>query len=211
MDRVSVERLLLEIGESLREKLTLYLLGGGAMVLRGLKPETVDLDFITEKYEDSEVVAKILKKLGFRERLAGARFERQRGGLSERVETDVGGFLGTPLTDGARSRGDVRKFGNLEIQLLANEDVFLFKAVTGRYKDMGDISKLASAGVDWDVILDEAVKMRQIGVSKVSPGIVAVTLRHLGLRKHIVEKFEAADKRVKKKFIYEHAEDLKSS
>ena len=175
----------------------LYMLGGGVMVLRGLKNETVDLDFIVDDYESAEIVTKCFKKLGFRERLAGARFERQRDGVAERVEIDIGGFLGVPLTNDARSRAEPRKFGNLEIKLLANEDVFLFKSVTGRYKDVGDLSSLISAGINWDTVCDEARRLRGIGVQKVSPGVVAVTLRYLRVNEKIIKKFTLADQQKK--------------
>ncbi|KXB02203.1 hypothetical protein AKJ44_01100 [candidate division MSBL1 archaeon SCGC-AAA261F17] len=190
LDEESVRDLLEEIGGALRKKITLYLLGGGVMVLRGLKEDTVDLDFIAKLNTDREAVVEVLKKLGFRSRLAGARFERQQAGALERVEIDVGRFMNVPLTDGARSRAEPEKYGDLEVKLLSNEDVFLFKSVTGRGKDLSDLSSLKSARPNWDIIRNESTKMERMGVSKVSPRIVAITLQHLDVEESVIKKFK---------------------
>ncbi len=192
MDRGSVERLLTELGDAILG-VTPYMLGGAAMVLRGLKKETVDLDFIVENEGDRKKMIDALKNLGFRE-YAPMRFECRRGVAVERVDVDAGGFLGVPLTDGIRLRAELRKFGRADIRLLSNEDVLLFKATTGRYKDLGDVHELSRGKIDWDVVLDESARMRRMGVTKASPGIIAITLKHIGVSDKIIRKFERADK-----------------
>jgi len=191
LDRVSVERLLVELGEAL-PGMTLYMLGGGVMVLRELKEDTVDLDFMAESNEDLREARRVLKSIGFREYEA-QRFERRRVGDRERVDIDAGGFLGMPLTGEMRSRAELRRFGAADVMLLSDEDVLLFKAVTGRYKDLGDVRAL-SGTVYWDVVLEESLRMKRMGVAKASPGIVAITLRHAGVDDAVVRRFESAGK-----------------
>lgn len=173
--------------------MTLYMLGGGVMVLRELKNDTVDLDFIIENGGDRKKVVDALKNLGFHE-YASMRFERRRGVALERVDVDVGGFLGTPLTDRIRSRSELRKFGRANIRLFSNEDILLFKATTGRYKDLGDVHELSRRKIDWDTVLDESAHMKRMGVTKASPGIIAITLRHVGVSGTVIRKFERAEK-----------------
>lgn len=192
MDRGTLEGLLTELGAAVPE-MTLHMLGGGVMVLRGLKKETVDLDFIVENEGDRKKMVDALINLGFRE-YASMRFERRHGAAVERVDIDVGGFLGTPLTDGIRSRSELRKFGRADVRLLSNEDILLFKATTGRYKDLGDVHELSRGKIDWDVVLSESTRMKRMGVTKASPGIIAITLRHVGVSDSVIRKFERADK-----------------
>lgn len=192
MDREGVEELLAELGDVI-SGMTPYMLGGGVMVLRGLKKETVDLDFIIENEGDRKKMIDALKNLGFRE-YASMRFERRHGMALVRVDVDVGGFLGVLLTEGIRSRSELRKFGMADIRLLSNEDILLFKATTGRYKDLGDVHELSRGKINWDVVLDESVRMKGMGVTKASPSIIAITLRHVGVSDKVIRKFECADK-----------------
>lgn len=44
---------------------------------------------------------------------------------------------------------------HLEVCLCSNEDVFLFKTMTDRERDLTDCESIVGAAVEWDVIIDE--------------------------------------------------------
>jgi predicted nucleotidyltransferase len=56
---------LAEAGKLCSRKITVYLVGGGAMAIRGEKDATKDVDLILEFKEDAEELGNALKGLGF--------------------------------------------------------------------------------------------------------------------------------------------------
>ena len=60
------EALFNEVGRALPKKLIVYSIGGTAMMLRGLKGETLDIDLVFDKESDRKLFIKTLEKLKFR-------------------------------------------------------------------------------------------------------------------------------------------------
>jgi len=55
----------------------------------------------------------------------------------------------------------------LTVQLVSNEDIFLFKMIAGRDDDIEDMNVLVQAGLDYDVIRDELeVQIDRLGYDK---------------------------------------------
>lgn len=66
-----------------------------------------------------------------------------------------GGFK---FSDGMKSRckrGEDR--GLLKEYFCSMEDILLFKSITGRERDLGDMKLLAEKGINWDIITDEFI------------------------------------------------------
>jgi hypothetical protein len=49
----------------------------------------------------------------------------------------------------------ILSFNNLNVFLVSNEDIFLFKSMTEREGDLSDCIALAKRGLNWDVVLSE--------------------------------------------------------
>ena len=54
-----------QIGNALPKKLVVYSIGGTALMLQGLKGETLDIDLVFDKESDRELFIKTLRGLGF--------------------------------------------------------------------------------------------------------------------------------------------------
>ena len=62
----SQETLFNEIGRALHKKLIVYSVGGTAMMLRGLKGETLDIDLVFDKEGDRKLFIETLETMKFR-------------------------------------------------------------------------------------------------------------------------------------------------
>ncbi len=141
-----------------------YLIGGLAMMQRGLKVTTKDVDVVFRDDADEQAFEVALGSIGFyrapdlsgeyvalgatiiMERSDGMRFDI----FIEKVCRKL------RLTDGMRSRGDQLPLdGDLRLMAAAPEDLFLFKSVTDRADDLGDMALLATVALDWQAMADE--------------------------------------------------------
>ncbi|MBU0761662.1 MAG: hypothetical protein KKD39_01440 [Candidatus Altiarchaeota archaeon] len=164
------------IGSNLDKAVTAYHIGGNAMCWHGLKDTTKDADvvFLTEK--EAEAFKKALIVSGFIENeivnLDGGYTNMNTFGIFDEVrETPLNqeftpglrvdvflkrvcGVFG--FSEGMKKRS-VRGFdsGNLVNMVCAPEDVFLFKSVTSREKDLDDMYSIFKGGLDWRVVEDE--------------------------------------------------------
>jgi len=181
------------IGEKIVKPLTVYLLGGGAMCFRNQKVATKDLDLIFETTGGCAAFASTLEGLGFERQRLLAKAYREMG--AEGVWRDKGDhmldlFTGKvcgklEFSEGMKSRAEtLGKFGNLSVLMASNEDVVLFKGVTGRENDVGDIvSVIRSAPINWRLVLDECINQSE---ERVWHGLLFDTLTEIR-DKHAIE------------------------
>lgn len=159
-----LEAELTALGERLDGPLEAYLVGGGALAFRGLRTETKDLDVVVTDGRDLRRLCRALVGLDYRI-LPASSTDVGRTGATAYVENDDGfrvdGFnrvvadyatLSQEMIE--RSRSVVER-GPLDVRALANEDVYLLKALTGRKADVADMNALLRAGVDRHVVATE--------------------------------------------------------
>ncbi len=154
------------IGRALKRKVTAYLIGGCAMVLRGQKLATKDVDLVLASAEELKHLVETLKAMDFHE-IVRLPEEYKRLGASA-IMRDGGGFQldlfhrqvcrGLELTERMERRAQAFKdFNNLEIRLMSAEDIFLLKGVTERQADLEDMRILLERGLDWNIIKQECL------------------------------------------------------
>lgn len=163
MERELISQLM-EIGKALRSRATLYLIGGCAMVLRGSKVATKDVDAVlTSPHELAEVV-RALREIGYVEVKELPRHYEKLGASAVLRNQQLMQFdlyykqvcNGLEITDSMRNRARLyAEEGNLSVYLMAPEDIILFKSITERSGDLADMAALAGVEVDWDVIVEE--------------------------------------------------------
>ena len=148
------------IGLSCRKPVTVYIIGGGALMMRGLKASTKDLDIAMAVSTYATDLVEALGSLGFRvnvrgvERAVSSPLGRYRGFL---VDLFVGRICdGLMLTDSMRGRAeDVLTAGPVKFMMLSKEDIFLLKSITERDRDLQEMADLLRSGLNGRTILDE--------------------------------------------------------
>ena len=56
-----------------------------------------------------------------------------------------------------------KDYGNLAVYLVANEDIFLFKAMTSRKGDISDCDRIMREGLDYEIMYNEIVEQSKTG------------------------------------------------
>jgi hypothetical protein len=151
-DAEYVESELEQIDTRLDEALTVLLLGGGAMELRNRKESTKDIDVVVDSEVAYNRFRAVLSRVGYREidslddeyRQLGARgcVENEDGCRFDVFDRQVAGKL--HLTDGMKSRTETfLECRDLTVELVSEEDIFLFKTVANRPADVDDMNTLS--------------------------------------------------------------------
>lgn len=159
--REYIEESFQRIADTVSESLTVYLIGGGAMSLRDLKDATKDIDLVVI---DSDAYGRLwtvlmdrnyspVQSLGPDYRALGATacVENEDGCRFDIFNQQVANKL--VLTRGMTDRSEpFLQTGSLTVQLVSNEDIFLFKCIAGRDDDVEDMNVLVQSGLDFDTI-----------------------------------------------------------
>lgn len=163
-DSEYIEQELERIGEESKTPLTVYLIGGGAMAFRDLKNATKDIDLVVTGGDALQRLQAVLLANGYNivkepgdeyDELGAQRiFENDDGCRIDVFNRQVIDKL--VLSDGMRSRSERHlDAGQLSVELVSAEDIFLFKAVAGRTDDIEDMFALVQTALDFDIIEDE--------------------------------------------------------
>ena len=162
--REEVLSLLRRAGEACPRRVKVYLIGGGAMALRGEKDATKDIDLVLESQDDADELKKVLERIGFRvdarrpdecRALVDATILSRPAGL--RADIFVGKVCGMmAFSEGMKSRAVlVGELGKVTLFMCSREDIFLLKSVTERMRDLDDMMSLFRSGLSRDTILGE--------------------------------------------------------
>ena len=157
----------------LETPLRVYLFGGEAMRIKGLKRSTKDLDIVVTDDSSYRALKKALTALKYNEvdadqiPLADRRLSPSGIFVNEdypRVDafthTICGKFI---LTDEMFSRSSIEEKGELTLGVASNEDLLLLKAVTEREGDIQDMVALArTPGFEWRIVLKELVNQEEM-------------------------------------------------
>jgi hypothetical protein len=185
----------------LSESVGVYLLGGSAMTVRGLKDQTEDIDLALGVVSEFEHVYQVLQARGF---VVVDEPTKSFEGVGKTVELhhDDRGFqidlferqvVGKVwITDRMHDRAEEFWTGDHATAfVLSDEDMFLLKAVSGgdlasgRRRDIEDMRKYAQRGLDYESILIEIDKQRPFNTG-------STEARHIRDRSHPLFTIEMA-------------------
>jgi len=165
------EVMLIAIGKILSKKLTVYAIGGTAMMLRSIKNSTLDIDFVFEKKEDRVKFMDALRKLGAKESDTTLVY-----GLKDhtplmlkfdncRFDMFMSKIITSIFSDTMKGRAkEIHEFGNLIIKVADPNDILIMKSATSREKDIEDIvSIINKSHIDWNILVDEAKEQVSLG------------------------------------------------
>ena len=148
-------------------KTRVYMIGGCSMSLRGLKPSTKDVDLIFTGRGELNAFARALEKLGYEKVMEStAEYEKLEAQVIYRKRESAGFDLflnkvcgGLVLSAEMKKRAvKFGEFGNVEVLLCSEEDVFVFKSITERPRDVDDMAALIKAkrdSFDWEAVKKE--------------------------------------------------------
>lgn len=153
-----------KVGAICKRKIRVYMVGGGAMALRGEKNATKDIDLIVRSPTEAEELKKAFESLRFD---VNTRQPRECHALVDAtilsaptgLRADI--FVGKVcnrlrLSDGMIRRAElVGRWGGITLYICSREDIFLLKSVTERSRDLDDMITLFRKGLDRDIILGE--------------------------------------------------------
>lgn len=158
-----IEKLFEEIDNSLNKKVRVYIIGGAALLQRGVKAATKDIDLVVATKEEFWEIQKVLRKIQFISQIPGKEYTHlnlsqiflRNDFRIDLFETEVCGRFS--LSEAMMKRAPLSiKRKHLMVFICSNEDIFLFKTMTEREGDLTDcISIAATQNLDWEIILEE--------------------------------------------------------
>jgi len=169
----SVKAFLDDIDKHLKEKLTMYMIGGGTMCLRSLKDATFDIDLIVLSKKDFKLLHDALKSAGYdvvdQELMKEAVYKNaivvfQKG--PSRIDIFIKNIVGMlDFSEEMIERAEVfEEKDKLKICLASNTDILLLKSLSDRVKDLTDIERLLIENIDWQAIFKECDLQKREGV-----------------------------------------------
>jgi hypothetical protein len=174
-----IEELFTELNNSMSKKTNVYVIGGAALLKKGIKTATKDIDIVVTTKKEFLDIQKALNNIGFTPQIPGKEYSHmnlsqiflRKDFRIDLFEKEVcGRFL---LSEGMIQRGEkIIELSQITVLLCSNED-FLFKTMTEREGDITDCLSIAATQLpNWNVILKEL--QSQIKQSKQDVGITWV-------------------------------------
>jgi len=158
----SIENLFREIDIKLGNKISIYIIGGAALLFKGLKGSTKDIDIIVKSSEEKEHFENALKNIGF----SGNKLTNEYKNLEityilKREDFRIDLFMKKVCSTLSISKGiedraeNIFSGKNLNVFVCSNEDILLFKVIARREADIEDCITLAKQSLDWGIIAKE--------------------------------------------------------
>lgn len=171
------QKLLLNAARRLSKKITVYAIGGTAMMFLGFKDATLDIDLVFENIEDREVFKEAIKSLGYLEMDSIKVYSAKRNSPQmfklddERFDLFVVEVINFIFSENMQKRAEqIHQFENNLILKIANpHDIILMKCATDRAKDKDDAKRIIMTGkIDWNILIDETKKQMELGKERVA-------------------------------------------
>lgn len=166
------QKLLLNVARRLTRKITVYAIGGTAMMFLGFKDATLDIDLVFENEKDRAIFKEAVKSLGYLEMDAIKVYGVKRNTPQmfklddERFDLFVIEVVDFIFSEKMKQRAEqIHQYGDNLILKIANpHDIILMKCATDRIKDKDDARRIiSSAKVDWEIIIEEARNQIELG------------------------------------------------
>lgn len=187
-DREYIEAEFKRIAEELESRVSVYLVGGGAMSFRDLKDATKDIDLVVTEVEEFERLVATLTQMGYKEivepgeayQCLGAKLVVQNddGCQIDLFNKQIANKL--LFSSGMASRSDeLLDEGHLSVRTASLEDIFLFKSVAERPDDVDDMAALVRTDLEFEVIADEIANQIELLGSEYFTTVVSESLERL--------------------------------
>ena len=149
------EDILHQIGECLDREISVYLFGGGAMVIKGYKTSTKDIDICVINPEDIDVLAKVFSTMGYKVKSSNEIivYDHKEKSRIDLYKTKAGKLL---LSNTMLGRAEIKNYGHLKVYIASDTDLLLLKIIADRPRDFDDAKKIIRKGkIRWKELIDE--------------------------------------------------------
>jgi hypothetical protein len=195
------EEMLIAIGKILSKKIIVYAIGGTAMMLRGIKNSTLDVDIVFNKKSDREEFMQALRKLGAKESDVTLVYGLRTNSpfmlefKNCRFDMFMNKIITSTFSDAMKQRANqTHEFGNLIIKVANPIDILILKSVTSRIKDLDDMASIVNKSqVDWNVVIEESSNQVNLGNETAIMGL-GEKLEKLANQKSIEIPIDTSDK-----------------
>ena len=168
--------LLQNIAKKLKREITVYAVGGTAMMFHGMKDATKDIDLVFNDEKERKIFEKAAKSLGYKEFdsivVYGTKKENQpimlARGDAERFDLFNYHVISFFFSDNMKKRAEnTIEFGEkLTLKIADVHDLILMKCATNRQKDAEDVQTIIETQkIDWRIIIEEAKHQVTLGKS----------------------------------------------
>ncbi len=173
------QNLLLNIARKLPKKITVYAVGGTAMMFHGFKDVTLDIDLVFTSEEDRNAFKSIAEELEYKrydhKLVYGTKsnpplmLRRGKGEEEERFDLFTIDVIDFVFSEEMMKRAkDTYEFDHKLILKIADpHDIILMKCATERVKDKDDARQIMNnSKLNWQIIIDEALNQIKLGRTK---------------------------------------------
>lgn len=164
--------LLLKIAEKIAKKMVVYAIGGTAMMLHGLKRETLDINLVFNDEKERQIFKEIALSLGYEESDVRVVYgNKPRVPIlikldDAHIDLFTRNVLGVQFSEQMIERAEQTHqfYDNLIIKPANIHDIIIMKSATGRIKDEDDIlALLKNKELNWQILIDEAKNQVALG------------------------------------------------
>ena len=207
------QKLLLNIARRLTRKITIYAIGGTAMMFLGFKDATLDIDLVFENEKDRAVFKEAVKSLGYLEMDALKVYGVKRNTPEmfklndERFDLFVVEVVDFIFSKEMRQRAEqIHQFGEtLILKIAGPHDLILMKCATDRVKDKDDARQIINNyKINWNIIVGEALNQMKLGKERAVFDLTSFLedLRKMGVNipsETMKKLFELVERQIKEK------------
>ncbi len=167
--------LLLDVSRKLKKKMTVYAVGGTAMMFHGLKEATKDIDLVFTSDKERKEFKKAAMDLGYNlfssiqvygtkpnQPIMLARGKEREERFDLFVKEVIHFIFSEEMMK--RSTATYEFDVNLILKIADPHDLILMKCATDRLKDKDDVRDIINkTKIDWEIIINEALNQIKLG------------------------------------------------
>ncbi len=164
-NKEELENLLVKISSKIKKQIKIYMIGGRALSFKGLKTTTKDIDLIVTSKEDFDVFDNSMRENSFEpDSERESDFYATALAVYRKDESRIDVFLKQVgkmifLTKSMISRAEkYKKYNKMDVYLISNEDIFLFKTMTSREGDIYDCDRIMRRKINYAILYNEIVE-----------------------------------------------------
>ena len=168
----SQQKLFLNVSRRLKKPITVYAVGGTAMMFLGFKESTLDIDLVFETEKDKDIFKQAVKEIGYQKMNSILVYGTKKNQPEmftlgdERFDLFVVEVIDFIFSKEMMARTEqTHQFNsNLKLKIANPLDIILMKCATERKKDLDDARRIIkNTRIDWRTLIEEAKNQIKLG------------------------------------------------